>query len=444
MASNRRLSKWYSFFWLLVIVGVAIGIGNRAERIDTILYNYAGKMLGYVPQQRTLYLLHSGQTAPREPDTTSQTIRQDFPRVGAVEVDDAAAADCFAALPLGPQDTAVLLNKLATQGVKHLAISAPFTWQNPATIARQMVAMRLGEFDSVALGMRGRTAAEADFTPTVLRSNAIPSDHIEGDTSGLPAANRPVENDLYQTQEAATLSWAPDRLEEERLTQNPGGGTERSFPLLARWNGEILPTLPLRLAMQIKGLKPTDVRVRLGKDIRLGSLTLPLDERGRTRLTQASTTIHQLAQVVDGKVPAAKQSPILLLAQPPSGKAEPERVQQLAATISQLCVSETVLHHTHPGAPGLSLQYSNPASGWLHLSIIAVFVLFAVRVLPFFYAFFRHIIMLAALGGILWLANDMMLRGEWFHLTTALCTWLTLAVALRFLRPSEVRSRRRR
>ncbi|MBQ7022556.1 MAG: hypothetical protein IJN29_03180 [Akkermansia sp.] len=444
MASNRRLSKWRSFFWLLVIVGVAIGIGNKAEHIDSLLYNYAGKLLGYVPQERTLYLLHSGQTAPREQDTTSQSTQQEFPRVGAVEVDDASAAGCFAALPLGPQDTAVLLNKLTAQGVRHLAVSAPFTWQNPPAIARQMVAMRLGAFSSVAVGLRGRTAAEADFTPTVLRSWAIPSDHIEGDTSGLPAANRAVENDLYQTPEAANLGWAPDRLEEERLTQNPGHPTDRTFPLLARWNGEIFPTLPLRLAMQIKGLTPADLRVRIGRDIRLGNITLPLDERGRTRLTRAEAVVCQLADVVDGKVPTSKQTPIMLMAQPAGGKAEPERVKQLAATISQLCVSETVLHHTHPGAPGLSLQYRNPASGWLHLSILAVFALFAVRVLPFFYAIFRHLIMLAALGGILWLANDMMQQGAWFHLTTALCTWLTLAIALRFLHPSEVRSRRRR
>ena len=52
--------------------------------------------------------------------------------------------------------------------------------------------------------------------------------------------------------------------------------------------------------------------------------------------------------------------------------------------------------------------------------------------------------MLAALGGILWLAYTMMLNGVWFHITTALCAWLALALSLNFLRPAEVRSRRRR
>ena len=61
MAAKRRLSKWHSFFWLLVLVAVAIGMGNKGEHADVLLYNNVGKILGKVPTDRTLHLLHEGQ-----------------------------------------------------------------------------------------------------------------------------------------------------------------------------------------------------------------------------------------------------------------------------------------------------------------------------------------------------------------------------------------------
>ncbi|MBQ2380218.1 MAG: hypothetical protein II295_07495 [Akkermansia sp.] len=442
MAAYRRLSKWHSFFWLIVIAAVATCIGARLDTVDATVYNAVAKALGMVDSERTLHLLHEGQTAPPEPATTHETRRIVCPTVGVLELDDTTNKANFASLPLGPQDMAVLLHKLSIRGIRHLGITAPLIWQgNTSPIAQQMVALRLGTFENAVVGMRGRTAAEADFTPTVLRSCTIPSAHVEGDVTGLPAANRPIENDLLQANESLSLLWAPDRLEDERLTQRPSGASERSFPLLVRWNGEIMPTLPLRLAMQIKGLKPSDIHVRIGKDIRIGSTVFTLDEHGRTRLPQASTTILQIADIIDER-PSSEKTDILLLSQPTDGKSESFRPHQLAATISQLCATELVEHHTVPGAPGQGLMYRNPASGWLALCILAATALFAVRVLPFCFSFVRKVFMLAVLAGILWLAYSMLVQGEWFRISTALLTWLTLAIGLRFMRPTEVRTRR--
>lgn len=442
MAAYRRLSKWNSFFWLIVVVAVAAGIGNRLDKVDAYLYNTAAVALKTLDKGRTLHLLHQGETAPNEAPTTHETRRIECPKAAYLELNDAAAGASFASLPLGPQDMAVLLHKLTTRGIRHLGVSAPLVWpDNSAPIARQMVALRLAAFEHAVVGMRGRTAAEADFTPTVLRACTIPSDQVEGDITGLPSANRPIENDLLQANEALSLAWAPDRLAEERLTQRPTGSGERSFPLLARWNGEIIPTLPLRLAMQIKGIKVSDIRVRIGKDIRLGNMVLTLDEHGRTRLPQARTLALKVDDVIDER-PIQEQADVLLLSQSPDGHPEEARSRQLAATVSQLCATELVSHHTRPGAPGKGLMYRNPASGWLPLSILALCALFAVRVLPFFYSFFRKLIMLAALVGLLWLAYYLMMQGYWFRLSTAMLTWLTMAIALRFMRPTEVKTRR--
>lgn len=445
MASHRHLSKWSSFFCLLILVGLTLGLNGRTENVDKLLYTHAAKYLHLVPEGRLLHLLHEGETAPNEPDTTIETRRTIFPTVGCLELNDSSAAECFAALPLGPQDMAVILHKLSERGVRHLALSSPLIWQpSPAPIACKMVAMRLAAFEQAAVGLRGRTAADADFTPAALQAAAIPADHVEGDTSGLPSANKAIPNALLPTGEAADLFWAADRLEGERLTLSPSASTERSFPLLVRWNGEIIPTLPLRLAMRIKGLSSADIHVRMGKDIRLGKLTLPLDEHGRTRLADADVTTSTPAEIVSTGAAATPLPEIMLLARTADGKPEPERSSQIAATISRLCATEMVETRTQAGPPGLGWQYTNPASGWQRLSILALLALFAVRMLPFFWGFFRKLIMLAALGGILWLAYTMMLRGEWFHISTALATWLALALLLNFLRPTEIRSRRRR
>ena len=444
MAAKRRLSKWHSFFWLLVLVAVAIGMGNRGEHADVLLYNNVGKILGKVPTDRTLHLLHEGKTAPREPDNVVETRPLECPTVAALELDDETTAGCFAALPLGPQDTAVLLHKLSEQGIRHLAISSPLAWQeNAPPIARQMVALGLTRFEHATVGLRGRTAADADFTPAVLLPSRIPSEQVEGDTSGLPSCNKVIENDLLYISEAQQLCWAPDRLEDERLTQNAAAFTERSFPLLVRWNGEILPTLPLRLAMQIKGLSPSQLKIRMGKDIRLGDITLPLDEHGRTKLPQAAITTLKTTDVIDGRASTTEKASIALLSQPTDGKAEERRPQLLAATISQLCATEIVEQHTEPGAPGLSLMYHNPVKGWLPLSILAIAALFAVRVLPYFPAVLRHMVLLATLCGVFWYAHKMMQQGSWFHISTAIVTWLVLCLALAVLRPVQMKGRKR-
>lgn len=438
MAAKRYLSKWHSFFWLVVVMVVAYTTHEHFDHIDRILYNYAAKALGLVPEERTLHLLHEGEIAPKEPDVPYETKRIECPKIGVLELTDEVAAQNFAALPLSEQDLAVLLNKLSERGVKNLALSAPLVQDgDSAPIARQMLCLKLTDFENGVIGLRGRTSAEADFTPTQLRNNTIPAACVtEDDISGLPSANRAVTNKLLQTPEAERLTWAPDWLDDERLTHKPSAARERSFPLLVRWNGELLPTLPLQLAMQIKGCAAKDLIIRPGKDIKIGDITLPLDEHGRTRLQQARTTPLNIANIFDGTNSASAVPATVLLAQPIEKAQVHERSIQIAATISQLCAQEVTEQHIRPGEPGMGLLYSNPVRGWMELGILAVAALFAVRLLPFMPAFLRRVLMLAALGCVLWLAHKMLLRGEWFRLSSTLLTWLTLAFGLLFMRPA--------
>lgn len=445
MAVKRYLSKWHSFFWLVVVMVVAFGTHDKLDALDKQLYNHVSKALGQVPQERVLHLLHEGEIAPPEPDVPYETKRIECPTIGVLALNDDDAANCFAALPLGAQDLAVLLAKMATGGVQSLALSAPLTWEPAAApIARQMLCMRLNGFKQSAIGLRGRTTAEADFTPTALRHGAIPASHVEGDVSGLPSANRPVPNELLNQQEAGVLHWAPDWLDDERLTHKPSAAADRSYPLLVRWNGEVLPTLPLSLAMQHMGCTPKDIYVKIGKELQLGDIVFPLDEHGRTRLLQAAIKQLKLPAVIDGGKESKALPAISVLVQSPSGKQDNGRANHIASTISQLCAKEITEQHIRPGEPGLSLIYKNPVKGWVELTILVAVLIFAVRLLPFLYPILRKLLMLAILGCILWLAHKMLLRGEWFRLSSAILTWLVLAIGLLVMRPAPRKHIRKR
>lgn len=177
----------------------------------------------------------------------------------------------------------------------------------------------------------------------MLRQISIPSDQVEGDTSGLPSANKAVPNDLLYASEAARLTWAPDWLEDEPLTQKTTATEDRSFPLLVRWNGEILPTLPLILALQVTGQNISDVYVHMGKEIRIGSRVFPLDAQGRTKLKDIRTIDIPLSELASGSSPSLKKlggMGLAILAQPEINQQDNSRLNLLAATLSQLCSQE--------------------------------------------------------------------------------------------------------
>jgi len=441
MPAKRKINKIGLLFWFMICIALwVIGSGFLAG-LDRKAFNLAAHALDAVPQEQQLHLLWPGETAPPESDTYAETRSRICPQVGMVSLTDANMQACFAALPLGPQDMAVLLNNLSSCGARVLGISSPLSWQEPASgIAQQMICLSLANFSHTAVGLRGRTASQADFTPTVLRQYAIPPNQIEGDITGLPSANKAIPNDLLYATEALRLSWAPDWLEDEPLTQKGATAAGRSFPLLVRWNGEVLPTLPLCLALQASGLGAGDVQVRMGQDIRIGKNVFPLDAHGRTRLKEGTAAMIRLEDVVKGSGESLKafgKDGLAILEQPPAGQQDAGRLQLMAATLSQLCAQEKVEKSKIPGAPGKGLRLASFADSWLQLATAAVILLAVLRFVPMLPAILGKIILLALPCCLLWQLRCGVLGGYWFHLSACFLVWLGLIPALHFLRPAE-------
>ncbi|MBR2313372.1 MAG: hypothetical protein IKA55_00815 [Akkermansia sp.] len=429
--TTKHVSLLAVIFWLLVLAGAWQALHDRLHRADQFLYNRLGHALCPWAESDYPQLLAPGEAVAMEP-VVSQTRLRECPPVGMVELNESACAEVFAALPLGPQDTAVLLNKLKQGGATTVGLSSPLIWPGEqGDMVREMLCRVLAGFPHSAVGLRGRTAAQPDFTPAMLRHASIPQENIEGNPSGLPIANRPLPNGLTETPDALAVVWAPDWLEGEPHTQNPSAVDSISFPLLMRWNGETIPTLPFRLALARLGLDGKDVKVRLGKDITYGGFTLPIDDNSRTRLTEARVVSIPLADVVSGTDLTRQlgKRPCVMLEQPADKQNTPLRLERLARTLSQLAGTEKIITHTSQRPCGGQVLRQIPLlPDWQSRTTACFILLVFLWVMPFIPGLLRWLILLALPGVIIWQSSVYIQQGQWFTSSALLAWWLLLAI----------------
>jgi len=97
-----------------------------------------------------------------------------------------------------------------------------------------------------------------------------------------------------------------------------GDGTVRRETLFVRYKNRYFPSMTLEMARVSLGLKPSDIQIRLGRDLRLGDRTVPLDEENRLLINYmapfASLKTVSAIEVLADKVPAeAFKGKIVLL-----------------------------------------------------------------------------------------------------------------------------------
>ena len=362
------------------------------------------------------------------------------PTVGMVELNNDACAANFAALPLGPQDLAVLLNRLVQAGVQDAGVSSPLTWQQETgDMSREMFCRVMQAFPHAVAGLRGRTAAQPDFTPLELRQSAIPAENIQGDARGLPVANRPLPNSLTSTPDSLHVVWAPDWLQDEPHTHKPSAVEQMSFPLLVRWNGETIPTLPFRLALMRLGLKSEDVQVKLGESITYGGITRPLDRHGRTRIREAKIVSLPLADVVSGKNirETLGENACVVLEEPAPKQNTPQRLERIALTVSQLAGTEKVTHETAYRIIGnLALQERVLLSGWKQYGLTIAGLVLVLFIFPSFPGLLRWPLLLAAPAWLVWEAWKVSALC-WVPVSTLLLCWFIFLIAVCVLKPAK-------
>lgn len=280
------------------------------------------------------------QDAPRMLSSKREVHHDIYPEVRALRLDPAALSrTVMSEGDYTPQDIAVYVNRLHALKLKAVALSSPLHWELPADdMGLQSLAWSFNKHEHYALGLRAQTAALAEFTPEVLAESVIPLDQVEGDITALPSANKCMPNALEHAQ---GLSWGIDLIVGERQMENPTVGSKKCYPLLVRWNGEIYPTLPLKLAMDVLGLQTKDIRVRLGHEIVLGARSLPLDDSGRSPLEGARACDLSLESFVDGHQDESLTGQILVMEHQPEGwQSYQGRLNNLAQTLSLLLATQ--------------------------------------------------------------------------------------------------------
>lgn len=418
---------------LIILVDIILAVCILAEQkltgLDSAVYSAAAR-LSTADKNTRLRLLGPQASADTEKIVLHE-VRRYYPPVFLLNWEPDGRDD-LSAYPLPRiQELATIIHCLTTKaGVSCLGISSPLMWEDSRDdMSRQMLMRALQGCRLTCLGLPARNAAQAEVTPDQLQAAAIPHYLVEGDPAELPYANAPLPY-VSPLPDRHALLWAPDYIEDAPAGKDAAQGL--SCPLLLRWKGDILPTLPLRLALAQQGLTPADVQVRLGKSIRIGKRLLPLDTRGRTPLGSARVVPLPLADILsappadpDGQPSAA------ILSRPFTPDQNGQHAVRLAATLSLLLSSESEIYiPTERPVGGMQLEL-NPLQGTLTGRIVmAAFVICALIWLPLLPRK-GQLIALAALAlvglaaAIIWFC-----QGVWMSLCAGALGWLLLSAAV--------------
>ncbi len=421
-------------FWFGVLGFVAWLAVPGFYHADEALYSAAAAQPG-----EPLRLLFPGQ-GPRSFKVLTPHYTPEYPAV-FLTVWDSGLDESPASTPKLQELSTVLHCLSARHGVRDVALSSPLSWADEDNeMVHFMLEHALGSLKHFSVGLQAHNAAHAQTTPRLLQNFAIPPDHLTGDSTGLPTANTAYPYQLpHQADEVVSL--APDFVEDELLSRQEAEQRGLSLPLLMRWNDDILPTLPLSIALRHLGLSPADVHVHFGHSLSLGKRVIPLDAHGRTPLGSARATQLPLYEALRPTTNASQSlndasGAIAVIFRPSSSDNSPKRGEHIAATISRLLAQNrtTYLPGTRTEQAHF-LRLTPLQASPVGLACLGLLTLAALIFLPRMPILPRLTLMIAGLAGIWLLAWLSFRAGLWMSLWTWLSCWLLLFVALSALAP---------
>lgn len=162
---------------------------------------------------------------------------------------------------LEPQHWAFLLDSLRRQGSTGLLLPTHLSWENADELALRTLEHQISTFRHAVLGLEVERSLRPSDLPDYLRASTLP----------LPAS---PWDQVPEINEIPT----PPSIRTARFGFRDLGTETRGIPLIARWNDRLLPSLHLAWLLE---LSPDEVPlIRLGKDITLGGLIIPIDQSG--------------------------------------------------------------------------------------------------------------------------------------------------------------------
>ncbi len=360
------------------------------------------------------------------------------PVVHLVSLSASQVENCFASSPISPLDLAVLLRCVKDAGAGAVGISLPFSWEKKTEpLALSTLGEQIADLPYAVLGLRARMVSRPEFLPMELENEAIPGSRIIGDVSLFPAANAVMPGKTSFSGGGKEI-WAIDRIEDDAL-MNETAEDGCSVPLFIRWHGGVYPTMPMKLAWLILGVRAEEVTLKPGESLSWRGVKLPLDSRGRTLLCGGERCeFVATAELVDGKNQWNGEA--VLLCEPQRTESHPEAAMlKMGRTLSRLLTPTQTLVPQSEKTPEklVWLRRGEDVDG------ILLYVLCA---LGFLYLFFipsirplHHILLDVALVviGCFWLGSTAS-AGIWMPIAPWCAFFGILAIAsrvLRFFRP---------
>lgn len=216
-----------------------------------------------------------GQGSQENPWTRRNAVPPVVPPPPRLLTIDEDPGHWFSASPLAPVDHALIFKRLADLGHKTLGVGHLMAWDEPEPLAMEALRKQLDLYDAAVLALPlARGAAPEPVAAPFLRWSIEAKDG-KGKVSALPQVNRvSIPNaELGGQKTLAGFSL----LENEK---DPGDGKQA---LLAQWGDRVIFAFPLAVEIAAQGLKPEDVLVHVGREIRLGvdGPVIPIDGFGR-------------------------------------------------------------------------------------------------------------------------------------------------------------------
>ena len=145
--------------------------------------------------------------------------------------------------PISVTDWLFALNAARTHGANHIAISPLLSWPNPEELELRALEHEVSSFDSAALGYHLQRASIPTTFPSYLEPYVL--SQVKGDLSKIPRVN------TLSTPPAIIAGIQGFRILENAQPEISADSIQ--LPLLAYWDGHILPSFELATLMARTG-----------------------------------------------------------------------------------------------------------------------------------------------------------------------------------------------
>ena len=189
-----------------------------------------------------------------------------------------------------PSEYAVLLAKLYQSGARELAFTQPLAWKDAPELELRALDSSLRPFEEILLPIDLSEVPQPVASPQWLENSLVSKDNLIGHASSLPVMNQITIPPSVSGQRGIAFAF-PDFGGRDLQYRAP----ER-LPLLTRWDGALLPSWSLSLAMRMEGVELQDLVVHPGRHLRLGvdGPVIPIDDFGRAKVDETELIAGEL------------------------------------------------------------------------------------------------------------------------------------------------------